>query len=119
MPWVDKEKCIGCSVCVAKCPVNAISMEGQKAKINMNKCIHCGICHKICPQEAVEHDSKKIPAEVKVNVEMTKKFMEDCAKYLGSNEEKEQCLKRMIKHFNKEKIVAGKTLEQLKNLENV
>jgi len=123
MPWVDKEKCIGCGICVEECPVDAISlsaeeagMEVEKAKINMDECIHCGICHDVCPQGAVKHDSDKIPEEVAANVKMTKKFMELCAKYLGSDEEKAKCLKRMEKHFNKNRIVAEKTLEELKKL---
>ena len=27
MPWVDKDKCAGCDVCVEKCPVEAIFAE--------------------------------------------------------------------------------------------
>ena len=49
-------------------------------------------------------------------MEDTKKFMELCAKYLGNDKEKDKCLIRMKKHFNKEKIVAGKTLDELEKL---
>ena len=118
MPWVDEEKCIGCNVCVEKCPVKAISMENKKAKINMEECIHCGTCHSVCPQEAVRHDSEKIPEEIKANVEMTKNFMEECVKHLGDDKEGQKCLNRMIKHFNKERIIAEKTLEKLEKLKN-
>ena len=118
MPWVDKDKCTGCNVCVEKCPVEAISMEDEKAKINMEECIHCGTCHSVCPSEAVRHDSEKIPENIKANVEETKKFMELCAKYLGDVKEKNKCLQRMIKHFNKEKFVAEKTMEELEKLKN-
>jgi len=116
MPWVDNEKCVGCGICIEKCPVGAISMVNEKARINMKECIHCGICHSVCPQEAVEHDSEKIPDDVKENVEMTKSFMEACAKFLGEEKEKWKCLERMKRHFNKEKIVAEKTLEELETL---
>ncbi|MBL7198420.1 MAG: 4Fe-4S binding protein [Candidatus Omnitrophica bacterium] len=118
MPWVDKDKCTGCRICVEKCPVEAISMEDEKAKISMDKCIRCGICHEVCPQEAVRHDSEKIPQEIKVNVEITKNFMESCIKYLGERKEGQKCLNRMLKHFNKEKIVAEKTLEELEKIRN-
>ena len=123
MPWIDKDRCVGCGICVERCPVGAISlfdrqagMENGKAKINMEECIHCGICHRVCSKEAVRHDSEKIPDDVKANVEITKGFMELCAKYLGDDKEKDKCLKRMKKHFNKEKIVAEKTLAQLEML---
>ena len=115
MPWVDEEKCTGCNVCVEECPVNAISME-EKARINMEECIHCGTCHSVCVRGAVRHDGEKIPEDIKVNIEITKKCMEDCAKYLGDVKEKDKCLERMKKYFNKEKVVAEKTLEELEKL---
>ena len=45
MPWINKDECIGCGICVKKCPVNAISIDDEKAKINMEECIHCGTCY--------------------------------------------------------------------------
>ena len=61
MPWIDKNKCTGCGLCVRECPVNAIIIKEGKAEIDMDKCIRCGKCHDVCPQEAVRHDSEKIP----------------------------------------------------------
>jgi ferredoxin len=119
MPWIDEEKCVGCNICVERCPVSAISMVEGKASINMEECIHCGTCHSVCPNEAVRHDSEKIPENVKANVEETKKFMDLCAKHLSGDKEKIKCLQRMIKHFNKEKVVAEKTLEELEKLKSI
>jgi len=116
MPWIDDDSCVGCGVCVDDCPVDAILMEDDKAKINMEDCIHCGICHGVCPQEAVRHDSEKIPEVVKANVAETGRFMQACAKYLGDVEEMDKCLQRMKKHFKKEKVIAEKTLEELENI---
>ena len=116
MPWVDKNKCSGCGICVEECPVGVIVMENETAEINMDGCIHCGKCHDVCPEEAVRHDSEKIPDEVKANVIETKKFMEACAKYLGDVIEGQKCLNRMIRHFKKGKIVAEKTIEELEVL---
>jgi ferredoxin len=118
MPWVDQGKCTGCGICAEKCPVNAIEMEEKKAKIDMNECIRCGTCHSMCPQEAIRHDSEKIPDEVKANVEMTRRFMDSCAEYFGEESERWKCLERMKKHFNKEKIVAEKTVEELEKIKN-
>jgi ferredoxin len=118
MPWIDQENCTGCGICVNECPVDTISMKIEKAEINMAECIRCGICHDVCPQESVRHDSEKIPDMIKANVEMTKKYMELCAKYLGDVKEKEKCLNRMKKHFNSQKIIAERTLEELVKLKN-
>ncbi len=65
MPWVDKNMCVGCGICVEECPTNAISMENQKAIINMKKCIRCKKCHEVCPRGAIKHDSEKNKKEVK------------------------------------------------------
>lgn len=52
---VDKEKCIGCGVCVSICPVEAISFDSDgKAKIDKVKCIHCGACQASCPVDAID-----------------------------------------------------------------
>ncbi|MEA1940003.1 MAG: 4Fe-4S binding protein, partial [Candidatus Caldatribacteriota bacterium] len=101
---------------VEECPVDTISLIDEKAEINMENCIHCGICHNVCPENAVRHDSEKISDEIEMNVSKTKKFMDDCARYFGNSKEKQKCLNRMIKHFNKEKIVIEKTLEKLQLL---
>lgn len=58
MPWVDQEKCIGCSVCISSCPENAISMENDKATINQDKCNFCGKCFSACPQEVIRPNSE-------------------------------------------------------------
>ena len=116
MPWVDKDRCSGCGICVEECPVGVIVMENETAEINMDGCIHCGKCHDVCPEEAVRHDSEKIPDKVKANVIETKKFMEACVKYLGHAKERQKCLNRMIKHFKKGKVVAEKTIEELEAL---
>ena len=116
MPWVAEDMCIGCGICVEECPVDAIVMENEVAAIDMSDCIHCGKCHDVCDQEAVRHDSEKVPDEVKANVEETEYFMVACEKYLGDAREQQKCLNRMIKHFNKEKMVAEKTIEELELL---
>lgn len=116
MPWINREKCAGCGICVDRCPSKAILMDDGKAQIHMEDCIRCGVCHAVCSMEAVRHDSEKIPDEVKANVEMTRKCMEACVKALGEEKEKWKCLERMKKHFKKEKYVAERTLEELEKL---
>ena len=116
MPWIDKDRCTDCEICVEECPVNTIFIENGIAEIDMENCIRCGRCHEVCPEDAVRHDSEKIPDRVEANIMKTKKFMVDCERYLKDSKEGQKCLKRMIKHFKSEKIIAEKTLDELESL---
>lgn len=50
---VNQDKCTGCGLCVEACPVEAISLENDKAKVDDEKCIVCGRCVEECPNEAI------------------------------------------------------------------
>ncbi|MCK4298412.1 MAG: 4Fe-4S binding protein, partial [Planctomycetes bacterium] len=68
---VDQEACVGCESCVPVCPVEAISMVDETARIDEQECIRCGRCHDVCPEEAVRHDSERIPQEIEANLDWT------------------------------------------------
>ena len=62
------DKCMGCQICVAECPVGAIVMSDGAALIDPEVCIGCGKCLDVCPVEAVIFEKKrqkKEAAEVK------------------------------------------------------
>ena len=44
-----KEKCKECLLCVEKCPMKALTLDGEKITFNMDKCFGCLICLEICP----------------------------------------------------------------------
>jgi electron transfer flavoprotein alpha subunit len=45
---VDIEKCIGCSLCVRSCAVDAITIIDKKAVIDEDKCTLCAACVEAC-----------------------------------------------------------------------
>ena len=51
---LDKDKCIGCSLCAEVCPHGVFEIHQQKAHIvDFNACMECGACVTNCPTEAI------------------------------------------------------------------
>ena len=48
---IEKEKCIGCGLCVKDCPAGKLKLEEQKA-VYTPGCIECGHCVAVCPRAA-------------------------------------------------------------------
>ena len=50
---VDAKTCVGCGICVSKCPAFAIEIvsgaDGRKAVVSADYCIGCGVCEDVCP----------------------------------------------------------------------
>jgi len=50
---VDKELCIGCGICVDKCPNDAIQIKKNIAVIDHANCTSCQECAEFCPTGAL------------------------------------------------------------------
>ena len=71
------ERCIGCALCAAACPADAIYVEAAENtneernspgerysktyEINMMRCIFCGYCEDACPTNAIVLESLEFP----------------------------------------------------------
>ena len=56
---VNKDKCIGCGVCVTECPGGIeIKKDGKAEVIDSKKLAKCG-GESVCPYEAIEETPKK------------------------------------------------------------
>jgi len=49
---LDKDKCVGCTTCVKRCPMEAIRVRDKKATIIKERCIDCGECIRVCKHHA-------------------------------------------------------------------
>lgn len=52
-PFVIKNRCNCCEVCLQWCPEGAITLE-EYAEIDSDKCIGCGTCISVCPEKAIK-----------------------------------------------------------------
>jgi ferredoxin len=51
---INEDSCVGCGICIEKCPVDAIELnEYDKAEVNDKYCIGCGVCAHFCPEKAI------------------------------------------------------------------
>lgn len=57
---LDRDKCVGCTNCIAHCPTEAIRVRQGKAFIIEERCIDCGECIRVCPHHAKKAQSDSL-----------------------------------------------------------
>ena len=115
MPWIDEGLCTGCGICIAQCPVDAITLErGRRAEINETECIRCGRCHDACPRDAVRHDSERVPQEVAGNLQWVRRLLGN----FSQPDEQAALMQRMVRFFRKERTVSERTLAAIQGVED-
>ena len=96
---VNAEKCTGCGLCVAECPLNLIELVPGNTKIAFlcnyqplknipgrercdYACIHCRKCFKACEDEAIEWDkAKALPQIIQDKCTLCGKCIEACEQH--------------------------------------
>ena len=53
--WIDEANCIGCTLCIQACPVDAIvGMPRQMHTVLLQECTGCDLCVPPCPVDCIE-----------------------------------------------------------------
>lgn len=73
-----RDSCIGCGVCVKKCPHSAIKMVKNSdgfisPKIDLKKCTHCNICRNKCPVNQKQSEKKTFKVEAYAAINLNEK----------------------------------------------
>jgi Na+-translocating ferredoxin:NAD+ oxidoreductase subunit B len=47
------DTCTSCRTCAERCPMGALTFQGEELRLNVDRCIGCGLCASACPSGAV------------------------------------------------------------------
>ena len=62
---LDVSRCTGCTMCLKRCPTEAIRIHEGHAQINPERCIDCGACIRYCPNNAKKATCGKLDSVMK------------------------------------------------------
>lgn len=62
---IDEKTCIGCTLCIQACPVDAILGASKRMHtVIESECTGCDLCLPPCPVDCIEMVARPVPAEV-------------------------------------------------------
>ena len=62
---LDVSRCTGCTMCLKRCPTEAIRIKDGHATIDPDRCIDCGVCIRYCPNNAKKATYSKLDSVMK------------------------------------------------------
>jgi ferredoxin len=66
---LDAGECTGCGMCQDRCPMDAITVDGDNSKIDGQRCIGCGLCVTSCPVDAISLAKRKSEPDIPETVQ--------------------------------------------------
>jgi ferredoxin len=76
---LDREKCIGCGVCLLVCPHAVLNLTNGKIEIaTRDACMECGACARNCPAEALNVRAGVGCAAAVINSKLRRKSSSAC-----------------------------------------
>ncbi len=63
---IKKAQCVGCGLCIKKCPMRAINIQTSKPVIDRHLCIICGQCQHFCPNKSITYSCNRKERETRL-----------------------------------------------------
>jgi formate hydrogenlyase subunit 6/NADH:ubiquinone oxidoreductase subunit I len=75
------DECIGCHLCVERCPMKAVEENEDKIKLYQERCIGCALCVSTCPTESLVLGKRiSIPEVLPTGKELVMKVLKEKGK---------------------------------------
>ncbi len=117
---INKEKCVGCGMCVNDCPVRCISLVDDKADVNNKKCMKCGHCIAICPVNALSSYEYNMDDVVEYNKETFDIGYENLLNFIKFRRSIRKFKDMDVENYKIEKIIeAGRFTQTSTNSQDV